>query len=154
MIEVRNGMFETNSSSCNVLVIPKEQEVRVPKTIDLSADDYDGDLMRRFIREELVDDESAKRFICFIYSKGVEEIKYHGRNKAVTKYIKECKGTQENIGLPQISPNFDCGDDWTEDTWMRFIFGSDNYPYQTMTDDWAWEELLEENDIWYIEGDG
>ena len=34
MVQCRRIMFETNSSSANVLIIPKEQDIHVPSSAD------------------------------------------------------------------------------------------------------------------------
>ena len=35
MITVRNGLFETNSSSVHVLVIPKDNKITIPNAVRL-----------------------------------------------------------------------------------------------------------------------
>lgn len=42
MLKIRFGTFETNSSSCDVLILPKELYT-VPKSININTDDYRGD---------------------------------------------------------------------------------------------------------------
>lgn len=40
MIQIRTEIFETNSSSVHLLVIPRDGEVHIPKHVHLRGDDY------------------------------------------------------------------------------------------------------------------
>lgn len=135
MIQIRQNFFETNSSSCHALIIPRDQDFKVRSTIDLSEDSETGDDFRRFLREELIYEEDVRKFICLLYSAGVETIKYNGRNEFVTKYIKECKGTTQFEGLPNFQPNYDWGEKWDKEDWLRFVFGEENYHFEGYTED-------------------
>lgn len=44
MFNIRNGSWETNSSSVHVLVIPKDTNVTIPKKVFLSGVNMDGKL--------------------------------------------------------------------------------------------------------------
>lgn len=45
-IKIRKGLFETNSSSVHVFIIDKEASDKLSNTIDLSADNDIGDVIR------------------------------------------------------------------------------------------------------------
>ena len=40
MLNIRKGLFETNSSNVYVLVIPKDQAIHILKSVRLSFNDY------------------------------------------------------------------------------------------------------------------
>lgn len=98
MIQIRQNMFETNSSSCHVLIIPNDVVERLPKVIDLSSDDSNGDYTRRFVRE--LNEEDSKIFINWLYCNGVEEIKYYGSNKYINEFIIKYKDNYTDLGFP------------------------------------------------------
>ena len=64
MIQIRNRMFETNSSSVHALIIDKDAEEHLSSTIDLSADNSIGDITRELIRD--LDEEDTRRFVNWL----------------------------------------------------------------------------------------
>lgn len=98
MINIRHRFFETNSSSVHALIIDIEANDKLPTTIDLSADDSIGDIIRGFVRD--LDEENTKKFINWLYCKGVTVIKYNGSNKWVSKFVQKYKDSYSDMGLP------------------------------------------------------
>lgn len=81
MINIRYGLYETNSSSVHCLVIPKDTNLYIPKRVHLTGGEYgwefgsEGDTIN-YIYQACVDSgrEEVERFIAYLKSKGVEEI--------------------------------------------------------------------------------
>lgn len=81
MIEIRNNMFETNSSSVHVLVIPKDTNIDIPHKVFLSGGEYgwssdtDYDTLNYFYQACLDNGrEELEKFFNYLKRKGVEEI--------------------------------------------------------------------------------
>lgn len=81
MIEIRNNMFETNSSSVHVLVIPKDTNIDIPHKVFLSGGEYgwssdtDYDTLNYFYQACLDKGrEELEKFFNYLKRKGVEEI--------------------------------------------------------------------------------
>ena len=88
MIQIRTSMFETNSSSCNALIVPMHQEIRFSTIACSEGLDY------------LLDHAyGTKGLIQWLYSEGVEEIKYNGNNSYVRREINEVKYSTEAYDL-------------------------------------------------------
>ena len=123
MIQVRHIMFETNSSSANVFIIPKDQHVSIKKRF-IFRSDSSSDIVSEQALCQIFDgwfDESRNReaidqIINFLYSVGVEEIIYDGPNEYIEKAINKYKDHIQNLGLP---------DGWTEEQLVKTLFGSD-----------------------------
>ena len=128
MYSMRKSMFETNSSECHALIIPREQGVELTRTIDLSADDDKGDVFRWLVRN--IDYEEAKKLANFFYRNRVETIIYTGSNGDLIRAIKEEKEAFEKnpdrvLELPRV-PHcfyFDVQD------YLNLFFGNANYDY-------------------------
>lgn len=81
MLNIRYGLFETNSSSVHVLVIPKDQAVRIPKSVHLAGDEYgwaegiEYDTLNYFY-QACVDSGKSElnKFFAYLKNKGIEEI--------------------------------------------------------------------------------
>lgn len=81
MIEIRASIFETNSSSVHVLVIPKDTAISIPRKVFLSGGEYgwgfgtECDTLNYFY-QACVDQgrEELETFFEYLKSKGVEEI--------------------------------------------------------------------------------
>lgn len=80
MIQIRTNIFETNSSSCNALVVPMNQEVKFSKIVCSEGLDY------------LLENANGTRgLIQWLYEEGVEEIKYNGDESYIRREINEVK---------------------------------------------------------------
>lgn len=80
MFNIRNGSWETNSSSVHVLVIPKETTITIPKKVILYGGDFgwgEGTASPLdYVYQVCVDEgrEQLDRFFEYLKRKGVEEI--------------------------------------------------------------------------------
>ncbi|MEE3344039.1 MAG: hypothetical protein VZS44_08115 [Bacilli bacterium] len=80
MISIRQGMFETNSSSCHVFVYDTKASVTAPKTVTLVPNSDDSMLnilfndYYRWYRHRY-DDDDMDRFLMDLLSIGVIEVK-------------------------------------------------------------------------------
>lgn len=88
MIQIRNYMFETNSSSCHALVVPMNQEVRF-STIACSEG-------LNYLLENAF---GTYGLIQWLYNEGVEEIKYNGNQASIRREINEVKYSKEKYDL-------------------------------------------------------
>ena len=128
MYIIRKGVFETNSSECHALIIPREQGIKLTSTIDLSADDDKGDVFRWLVR--YIEYEEAKKLANFFYRNQVDTIIYTGSNSDLIKAIEEEKEAFEKnpdriLELPRI-PHchfFEFND------LLHLFFGTENYDY-------------------------
>lgn len=131
MLNVRYGLFETNSSECHALIIPNEQGVNITKTIDLSSDDDKGDIFRKLIRD-LRGEEDAKLLANWFYRHGVENIIYNGSNSDFIRAIKNEKiefekNPDRDLGRPNIHYIF--YKDKVDDCELKLFFGTENREY-------------------------
>ena len=92
MIQIRNNMFETNSSSCHVFMFPKDMGIHIPSTVTLD-DDYDtvDNMPNLFFNDSNWGENYATEFIKFLYKSGVKTIKYSGKHKYVNEAIEKYK---------------------------------------------------------------
>lgn len=81
MFSIRFGLFETNSSSVHVLVIPKDTKLHIPTKVILNGKDYGWenwvihDTINYFFQACLDrGKEEVNKFIEYLKRKGVEEI--------------------------------------------------------------------------------
>lgn len=81
MIQIRRNVFETNSSSVHMLVIPKDTTIKVPKKVFLQGGDYgwshDTECSTiNYMYQTCVDfgRETLDKFFEYLKRKGVEEI--------------------------------------------------------------------------------
>lgn len=107
MIQIRNRMFETNSSSVHALIIDKDAEEHLSSTIDLSADNSIGDITRELVRD--LDEADTRRFVNWLYSHGVKTIKYCGSNKWLNDFAEMYKDNYSDVGVPDRLSNFNSG---------------------------------------------
>ena len=84
MIEIRSSIFETNSSSVHVLVIPKDTRFSIPNRVSLHTGEYGWsndkeyntlDYMYTACKER--GQEEVNKFLNYLKNKGVEEIDCH-----------------------------------------------------------------------------
>ena len=81
MIQIRQGLFETNSSSVHVLVIPKDTEIIIPQIVYLRGGEYgwssdeEYDTMSYFYEACLArGQEEVNKLVSYLKRKGVEEV--------------------------------------------------------------------------------
>ena len=98
MIQIRNGMFETNSSSVHALIIKDTAQEKLRSIVDLSADSSTGDIVRAIVRD--LDEEDTKMLVNWLYSHGVETIKYHGSNRWLNEFAENYKDNYSDTGIP------------------------------------------------------
>lgn len=136
MIEIRSSIFETNSSSVHVLVIPKDTSISIPHKVFLSGGEYgwsfdtEQDTLNYFY-QACVDQgrEELEKFFDYLKSKGVEEIhapeinwvksEWNGKEHEYAEnndgYIDHC----EEIPLDELFAN--------ENLLDRFLFGNGSF---------------------------
>ena len=122
MINIRTGLFETNSSSCSKLIVPVDQNFSVPKILDLDDWPTEG---RHYLYDMV--EKNPERWIEFLYSSGIEEIKYAGPNKEVYEAIKTYKGITSNQVHIHFSEEWDIK--WPRPVILSAIFGEDTKYY-------------------------
>lgn len=120
MISIRNNMFETNSSSANVLIIPKNQGIHIPKQFIFVDDETSLKPSEKVLYIILNDSHSSKddayKMVNFLYNIGVEEIIYGGHNRYFQEAIDIFKNKFEDMGVP---------DGWTKDVLILAMFGNE-----------------------------
>lgn len=137
MIQIRYTSFETNSSSVHVLVIPKDTNIHIPKSVHLyggewgwsGSDEYDT---LNYFYEACVHrgPEEVQLFIDYLKRKGVEEIHckeieweeekwYDG---TIHKYAKDWDGYIDHSTELPLNDLFA-----NENLLDRFLFGDDSF---------------------------
>ena len=93
MITVRKGIFETNSSSVHVLVIPKDTDISIPSRVYLEGGEYGWQHEKVFdtinyMYQACLDagEEEVSRFILYLMDKGID-VDYHGYDQK--KFIND-----------------------------------------------------------------
>lgn len=84
MIQIRQGTFETNSSSVHELVIPKDCELHIPAKVYLTGGEYgwgpevEKDTIN-YMYQACLDrgQDEVNRFVLYLMEKGIE-VDYHG----------------------------------------------------------------------------
>ena len=84
MLQVRQNMFETNSSSCNSLVVPLNQATYFSTIAESEGLDY-----------LLENANGTYNLLLWLYDIGVEEIRYNGDNKDVQETLKKVKSLKD-----------------------------------------------------------
>jgi hypothetical protein len=121
MIHIRYGLFESNSSSANVLIIPKNQGVHVPKRF-IYVDDETSTRASELVIYKIIHGwksgrENIDKLINFIYISGVEEIIYGGHDPYFERAIEQYKDHPEDMGVP---------DGWNKEVLKFAIFGTES----------------------------
>lgn len=98
MIQIRNGMFETNSSSVHALIIKDVTQEKLSSTVDLSEDSATGDIVRAIVRD--LDEEDTKMLVNWLYSHGCNTIKYYGSNRWLNDFAEQYKDNYSDTGVP------------------------------------------------------
>lgn len=96
MIQIRNGIFETNSSSCHVFMIPKNTDIKIPKTVILEDECSADNMLNIYFNDINWGKDDIEPFIQFLYKCGVQEIRYNGRYSYVNDLIKKYKNSDPN----------------------------------------------------------
>jgi len=125
MIQVRKEMFETNSSSVHVLVIPKDVKIIIPNVVYLHrneygwSDDNEFDTLSYFY-QACVDcgTDEVLKLIEYLKRKGVEEIHCREIDSTMSNFSGYIDHG-ENIPLDYLFSN--------ENLLDRFIFGSESF---------------------------
>jgi hypothetical protein len=94
MITIRNGLFETNSSSCHCYVyFPKTDTANIPSTVELIPDNKDTPLQRMFndyYEWFGYDEVCVERFLARLYKMGIKTIKCSDKDvETLAKRIKK-----------------------------------------------------------------
>lgn len=119
MIQIRHGLFETNSSSANVLIIPKSQGMHVPQRFIYVDDETSLKPSEKVIYSIIhgwnSDRENIDKLVNFLYISGVEEIIYGGHDPYFEDAIERYKDHIEYMGVP---------DGWNAKVLKLAIFGN------------------------------
>lgn len=121
MIQFRHSMFETNSSSANVLIIPKSQGIHVPQRF-IYVDDETSTRPSELVIYKIIhgwkaDRENIDKLVNFLYISGVEEIVYGGHDRYFQEAVDKYKDHPEDMGVP---------DGWSKEVLKFAIFGTDS----------------------------
>lgn len=132
MIEIRSSIFETNSSSVHVLVIPKDTSISIPHKVFLRGGEYgwsfgtEYDTLNYFYQARVDHGrEELEKFFEYLKSKGVEEIHapeinwiktdWGGQEYEYAENSDGCIDHYEGIPLDELFAN--------ENLLDRFLFG-------------------------------
>lgn len=116
MLQIRHRIFETNSSSANVLVIPKNQGVRVPERFIFMDDDTSLRPVEIVLCHLGHDSETVDQIVNFLYLSGVDEIIYGGHDINYKKAIDKYKKCPEDKGIPK---------GWGKESFAKALFGTE-----------------------------
>lgn len=106
MIQIRNSMFETNSSSADVFCIPSSPSLKIPKEIKISrlmVDTYSLDKNASvedklaFMYNKAEDEGHATEFIQYLTYKGINVINDVGDTFNYDSYMFGYYMQQENL---------------------------------------------------------
>lgn len=124
MIEIRDGFFETNSSSCHVFIYHTNQNVSFPKVVTLTPNSYDNPLNILFndyycwydFSSDFVDDMS--RFLGKLKKAGIKTVKCS--DKKIVDLFNSTEPFGDISGLPYIISG-----DVTVETMEDYLVDSD-----------------------------
>ena len=126
MITVRNGLFETNSSSVHVLVIPKDNKITIPNAVCLRNGEYGWENDREYntldyFYQACVDagELEVRKLLNYLKYKGVEEIYCR---EIDNDDWKNDDGYIDHSGCIPLDEFFS-----NESLLDRFLFGSDSF---------------------------
>ena len=114
MFQIRTGIWETNSSSCNALVVPMDQNINFSTVARGEGLDY--------LLEHAYGSNSL---ISWLYRIGVEEIKYTGSNSHVRRAITEGKYNWKESDRLEVSIDPYCSTYLPEQILKLIVFGED-----------------------------
>lgn len=93
MLTIRQGLFETNSSSVHILVIPKDTDIVIPSKIYLTGGEYGWQHEKvtdtiNYMYQACLDagNDEVSRFIIYLMDKGID-VDYHGYDQK--RFINE-----------------------------------------------------------------
>ena len=120
MIQIRHGCFETNSSSANVLIIPRFQNIHVPKRF-IYMDDETSTRPPELVLYKIIhgwrsNQDDIDKIVNFLYVNGVEEIVYGGHDRYFEEAINKYRNCPDDLGVPN---------GWSKPQLMGALFGSD-----------------------------
>lgn len=132
MLNIRKGLFETNSSSVHVLVIPKDQAIHIPKSVRLSFNDYgwsegiEYDTLN-YLYQACVDKGKSElnKFFAYLKRKGVEEIyapELQWESNRWGTYATNNEGYVDHADCIPLDYLFS-----NESLLDRFLFGDDSF---------------------------
>ncbi len=136
MIEIRQSMFETNSSSVHVLVIPKDTSISIPHKVFLSGGEYgwsadtEYDTLNYFYQACLDNGrEELDKFFEYLKRKGVEEIHAPEINWVKSEWNgKEYEYAENNDGYIDHCGEIPLDDLFANENLLdRFLFGNDSF---------------------------
>ena len=114
MFQIRTGIWETNSSSCNALVIPMDQNINFSTVACGEGLNY-----------LLENAYGSNSLINWLYSIGVEEIKYTGSDSRVRRAITELKYNWKESDKLEVSIDPYCTTFLPEQILKLIVFGED-----------------------------
>ncbi len=121
MIQIRTSCFETNSSSANILIIPKSQGIHVPQRFIYVDDETSLKPSEKVIYSIIhgwkADRENIDKLVNFLYISGVEEIVYGGHDSYFERAIEQYKDHPEDMGVP---------DGWNKEVLKFALFGNES----------------------------
>ena len=133
MIQIRNSIFETNSSSSHAFLFPKDANIKIPSTVVLydTYDDTLDNMPNLYFNDCNWGEEYTTPFIKFLYKYGVKEIKYTGRHQYVTEAIDKYKTVDpSDITIDRFEELMA-----SEENLLRICFDS-GVKLKTLSDDW------------------
>ena len=154
MIQIRYSCFETNSSSANVLIIPKNQGINVPKRFIYVDDDTSTRpselVIYKIIHGWKSDRENIDKLVNFLYLSGVEEIIYGGHDGYFQRVVDKYKDHPEDMGVPN---------GWSKEELKFALFGiesevqhfSDGEQRPNYGPAPEYEQLDSDEENWYVE---
>ena len=155
MIQIRYSCFETNSSSVNVLIIPKSQGTHVPKRFIYVEDETSLKPSEKVIYSITHGWSSSIRdnidkIVNFLYLNGVEEIVYGGHDRYFEEAINKYQGRPEDLGIPNgwSKPEL-IGAIFGDESEIKYCADDESRPNEGPAPEYEYLESDEEN--WYID---
>ena len=155
MIQIRYSCFETNSSSVNVLIIPKSQGTHVPKRFIYVDDETSLKPSEKVIYSITHGWSSSIRdnidkIVNFLYLNGVEEIVYGGHDRYFEEAINKYQGRPEDLGIPNgwSKPEL-IGAIFGDESEIKYCADDESRPNMGPAPEYEYLESDEEN--WYVD---
>lgn len=155
MIQIRYSCFETNSSSVNVLIIPKSQGTHVPKRFIYVDDETSLKPSEKVIYSITHGWSSSIRdnidkIVNFLYLNGVEEIVYGGHDRYFEEAINKYQGRPEDLGIPNgwSKPEL-IGAIFGDESEIKYCADGESRPNEGPAPEYEYLESDEEN--WYVD---
>ena len=155
MIQIRYSCFETNSSSVNVLIIPKSQGTHVPKRFIYVDDETSLKPSEKVIYSITHGWSSSIRdnidkIVNFLYLNGVEEIVYGGHDRYFEEANNKYQGRPEDLGIPNgwSKPEL-IGAIFGDESEIKYCADDESRPNMGPAPEYEYLESDEEN--WYVD---